>query len=564
MNRREFIELLLAAAGGLLSGGSFSARDWCLRNFYREFILSREYQFPFPREFVGLPRVIFLKSRLSLRKKLDPAAVFYHATESRFQPIFIVDLLTRERVDLKIVAASSPFLTPAVVEKEAKGVKGKVNFIFNLSHFEGDFIYYRVFYRKDKKFHPIMPIAAVRNPWAGRRKIVYFIADTHLFDDWYVRVKGVKDPAEAGLRGEFFKFFFLNVFCRKKLPPHLQNNPYLRNTYHLASSLSLLVKRGEIPHLIVKMGDDVGLQPYRFRRQGLGSNFRENALKVWIRERIIWSLLTPLVPVIQIIGNHDGEAGWERASTRAHGIRSRMMFFQQGGFAEGASPLQDYFSYSLGDEVVFYVLNSVGYVKNEPIKPEMWTLGRRQLKWLENALILDTKASVKFILFHHVIGGLSRNPDGSGRGGYGRGPLFTEEDYARYTSQGVNPERVEQVRITKMAEKFGVKDFLYGHDHIHFFKWIDSNMFALAVGATNEVKEEVFWAKDELGWIREYGTSDELRFLNAPLIEKMEIDLSEGRIIIETFCSSYPDPLSNLKLLSASPADMVDRKVIPI
>ncbi len=115
-------------------------------------------------------------------------------------------------------------------------------------------------------------------------------------------------------------------------------------------------------------------------------------------------------------------------------------------------PLQNFYAWTWGD-ALFVVLDPFRYTlvdsTNVPTSPASWTLGPRQLEWFETTLAASN-ARWKFVLSHHVVGGLV-SPRGRA---YGRGSAI----------EAAQPG-VEQRALHALMEAHGVQFFLYGHDH---------------------------------------------------------------------------------------------------
>lgn len=92
---------------------------------------------------------------------------------------------------------------------------------------------------------------------------------------------------------------------------------------------------------------------------------------------------------------------------------------------------------------------------------------------------------------------------------YGRGPLFTYQDY-----EGVcdHPQQVEKVKLTEVMKENGVDAVFYGHDHIFNVKEIgenslDKTLYGICVGSTKYMGE-ISWYKGEF-WQKFYGNYGE-------------------------------------------------------
>ena len=207
------------------------------------------------------------------------------------------------------------------------------------------------------------------------------------------------------------------------------------------------------------------------------------------------------MPVLFALGNHDGESSWEGTRVRAREWRQKL--FPQptdATYNEGGHPQGNYFGFSWGSDkdnkggAQFLVLDNSGFTGPLPKKPEDWTLGADQFSWFKGALE-RTDPEWRFACFHHVLGGW---PTGSHEGesayAYGRGPLFTAEDY-----QGLaDTSKVEQIKLTELAKTHGLRAFLYGHDHIFKARRIgpganQRDLYGIVAGSTKHVGEFVWW-----------------------------------------------------------------------
>ncbi|MFC2170261.1 hypothetical protein ACFLRM_06860, partial [Acidobacteriota bacterium] len=156
--------------------------------------------------------------------------------------------------------------------------------------------------------------------------------------------------------------------------------------------------------------------------------------------------------------------------------------------------------------ILFIVLDSERYNKSIPRYPKDWTLGEEQKLWFEKSLKYET--DFKFVLYHHVLGGWptgtkETNKDTS----YGRGPLFTLEDYKSLVK---DPNLIEQLEITRLMKNNGVRANFYGHDHVFNTKKISSEfdkerLYGICVGSP-KYWGEMGWYEGDF-WKRYYGDS---------------------------------------------------------
>jgi hypothetical protein len=156
----------------------------------------------------------------------------------------------------------------------------------------------------------------------------------------------------------------------------------------------------------------------------------------------------------------------------------------------------------------------------------------------------------KFICFHNVLGGY---PLGSQKvvGAYGRGPLFTREDYQRIheidPTLNIDLDRVEQIWLTERARETEVRGFIYAHDHIFFARNIGQTksgkkMMGVCAGATTYSGSRVYdniWSNPY--WVAYYGDLYEQppTFLTPPGITVMDIEKSG--VTIKYVCTAPPE-----------------------
>ena len=107
-------------------------------------------------------------------------------------------------------------------------------------------------------------------------------------------------------------------------------------------------------------------------------------------------------------------------------------------------------------DVRFLLLDVNSHLEKKPKEITDWTLGDRQKTMARYILSDGYDVPWKFICYHNTVGGY---PLGSKThpGAYGRGPLFTCEDYAKINeidpSMNINPDNVEQVWLTELSKR---------------------------------------------------------------------------------------------------------------
>ncbi|MCP4249226.1 MAG: hypothetical protein GY778_19455 [bacterium] len=247
--------------------------------------------------------------------------------------------------------------------------------------------------------------------------------------------------------------------------------------------------------------------------------------KRWRLWRRTYSSLLSDIPSFMVLGNHDGEAGyqqqlreeptflqrWSTIERKRHLLNPLPDTYPEGGEDDGwagdpespatggadhgnCSPLQNYFAWRWGD-ALFLVLDVHRYTNvggSPPTYPEEWTLGARQMAWFQEVLS-TSRARWKLVLAHHLVGGygygIIRESDGRLlRNAYGRGG-------ARFARVG------EQGRVTELMKQHGAQLFLYGHDHIFAHQRADEIDFVCCGRPTLLSKR--WW--NTRGWREMYG-----------------------------------------------------------
>ena len=180
----------------------------------------------------------------------------------------------------------------------------------------------------------------------------------------------------------------------------------------------------------------------------LGDNFMLDKWKVvtedTIRERMYsyrrwWDAVCHSIPLYIVLGNHEGEQGWDFDSTPTCLpvllTNARKLYYPNplpDGFYSGDSipePFvdlrEDYYSWEWGN-ALFVALDPYWHTTIKPNNSGNnwdWTLGRAQYDWLK-ATLEASDARFKFVFIHHLVGG---KIDASARGG---------SEYAHYYEWG--------------------------------------------------------------------------------------------------------------------------------
>jgi hypothetical protein len=380
--------------------------------------------------------------------------------------------------------------------------------------------YYQVQYREGggawKALSPRnfkLPNARLQN---GGKIQAIFIGDDHTFDDADVAV--TPDLKATKISGDFFCDFLRNL---RTNPSWLPSNALA----NMANSLSLIkairqILLTEDPDVAINLGDSTGIgAEYRWEAWGLpfqnptSASYDYIARTLWYRMRKAYAGLTPNMPTLMVLGNHDGEEGYNPA--RAYAASWRQKLFTQpdaATYPEGGHPNGNYYALTLGadeknrDGVQFIMLDVMGAMTALPRTVEDWTLGPDQRLWLENVQA-DGTHEWSFACQHHVLGGWPAPPaENDPRAiAYGRGNLFTTKDYAGYGDS----KKIEQVQLSELGRASRLRGIIYGHDHIFKVTRLGDgktnyDLQGVCAGSPKALSETEWWTGTY--WQKHYGS----------------------------------------------------------
>ncbi len=203
------------------------------------------------------------------------------------------------------------------------------------------------------------------------------------------------------------------------------------------------------------------------------NNYRD-ALPQYLAQRYYFGTQSRAVPLLLVLGNHDGESpskgAGEAMAVWANGMRKE--YFpnpEPDGFYSGnstphprAGPLEDFYAFEWGD-ALFVALDPYWF-SNERDR-DNWgrSLGRTQYDWLARTLA-TSHARFTFVFVHNLVGGETRE----GRGGaeasqffeWGGRDLDGRDTFAQHRPGWPSP--IHEL----LARRGGVVVF-HGHDHFY-------------------------------------------------------------------------------------------------
>ncbi len=198
--------------------------------------------------------------------------------------------------------------------------------------------------------------------------------------------------------------------------------------------------------------------------------------------RSFYQISSHSVPLFIALGNHEGEAGWNRVGNRIDSsnniaiwdVIDRKKYFMNpapDAFYSGDTSHQafvgqreNYYSWTWGD-ALFIVLDPYWYTSTKPdsLHGWRWTLGKTQYDWMKKTLEDNDSKKFKFVFAHQIIGG---DPDGRGgvefadRYEWGGKSLNGEDSFAFYRPGWYKP-------IKDLLKEHKVNIFFHGHDHFY-------------------------------------------------------------------------------------------------
>ncbi|MDP2913997.1 MAG: metallophosphoesterase [Candidatus Aminicenantes bacterium] len=573
LKRREFVKL--GGAGLLLTGLDlktlFGLPAESAASPFTEQLTSQEFPFPYdPAVFEAAERISNVR-----RSGLDPS-------------VWLTDLnllvKSGKTLDIKVLVADRREALATTMDVQSfTGVKDSLD--LQIRGHDSPRLYYQVQYRVGQAAWKALPPRNFKLPNAklqnGGQINAFFIGDDHNFDDGSISVP--PEYIQTKITGDYFYDFMNKLRSNRNWEPIPPLDRFHFSFYLLHGLYHILAS--EDPDFIVNLGDSTGIGAnYRWEQWGLPfKNLTEKdydyiARVLWIRSRKTFSAVTPNMPVYWALGNHDGDEAWSEARVQAKLYRQKYFQFPTSvTYPEGGHPDGNYFAFTWGaDEknrggAQFIILDVLGFNPSVPKKIEEWTLGAEQLRWFEDVLSRND-SEWSFACYHHVLGGWPASADEVHNDYvYGRGPLFTSQDYASYA----DPAKIEQVKLTELGKKYGLRAFIYGHDHIFYAKRIGEgtnkkDLYGVCAGSTKYIGERTWWRMPF--WRKHYGDGFKVHpdFYGPSGITRLSLKSDQARFdylgIKRTPFSNTPDKdgleatiYSSLILTNPAPAMQIDK-----
>ncbi len=242
--------------------------------------------------------------------------------------------------------------------------------------------------------------------------------------------------------------------------PHLDTNSN-------PSSYSLTLQNilGKCPDFLIDLGDI-------FMSEKLAVVNQTNITARHLLYRPYFGATCHSVPLYLVIGNHEGELGWQLNGTATSmpvmTSNTRKIFYPNplpNSFYTGDTIAENfvglrgnYYAWEWGN-ALFVVLDPYWYTLTKP--GWGWTLGAAQYNWFKKTITQST-AKFKFVFCHQLVGGNGND----GRGGAEFVDFFEMGGENADTTYGFTTNRPGWGDpVHKLMKDNGVNVFFHGHDH---------------------------------------------------------------------------------------------------
>jgi hypothetical protein len=256
--------------------------------------------------------------------------------------------------------------------------------------------------------------------------------------------------------------------------PHMDTNS-LVDAYNLTLQNIL----GKKPDFLLDLGDI-------FMSEKLPSKTQANITARHVLYRPLLGSVCHSVPLYLVLGNHEGECGWNGTGTSGSlatmAANTRKLYYANplpDSFYSGDSIAEpfvglrgNYYSWEWGD-ALFIVLDPYWYTSGTSHLEWGWTLGEAQYEWFSR-VISQSNAKFKFIFCHQLVGGNGSD----GRGGSEFAMYYENGGLNSDSTWGFTAHRPGWSRTVHelMLENRG-SIFFHGHDHCYAKQPLDGLIY---------------------------------------------------------------------------------------
>ena len=267
---------------------------------------------------------------------------------------------------------------------------------------------------------------------------------------------------------------------------HINPNPYPIAAVSVPAFQNAVLDN---PDLLITLGD-----VYVPSWQGIFPSFpfwseQDAAYDHWSRVRGVLDNCAHSAGFLYVMGNHDGESGWDIALPQyGYSRNGRLAYLptpDASTYPEGGDPYGRYGAFTWGD-ALFVWLDSQGFCTVDPLDVQdnsLYLLGTEQRDFLE-ATLANSTATWKFVMAHHLFGG-----NDTWERGYGRG-------------NGNSAHLYDHLMVRDLMVQYGAQFYLYGHDHLWTVSENDGISYVCGGNSYNCVWEDI--AKPKLAPYVEY------------------------------------------------------------
>lgn len=254
----------------------------------------------------------------------------------------------------------------------------------------------------------------------------------------------------------------------------IEADPHFDDASSIEVYKKALVEMGKLdPDFMMDLGDASMAEKL--------SKTNEAILERFQLVRSYWDDIGHSVPIFMVLGNHDGEAGWN--SSFISKIRDEYFINPKG--------LTDFiYTFTWGD-VRIISINPYEYHDKKPKGDNWeWSLGKEQYDWLEETL-KKNKSKHTLLFIHNLVGGISR----ANRGGKDAAQLYEwgGDEFKTYRHGWKQP-------IHDMLVEYGIDIVFHGHDHFYAKEELDGIIYQLVPQPSLGRKQNINNLKPESGY----------------------------------------------------------------
>ena len=201
-------------------------------------------------------------------------------------------------------------------------------------------------------------------------------------------------------------------------------------------------------------------------------------------------------PLFIVLGNHEGEQGWQLNSTGRNkavwSTLARKYYYlnpEPNDFYSGSTTVEDfvglrqnYYSFEWGD-ALFIAIDPYWYTTRNPMASKNnwdWTIGDEQYKWLKKTLE-ESNAKFKFIFCHNMTTGTNNYACGgiefvdydiAGNGSFEWGGQNEDGSWGLSSKRPTWDKPIHQLMVDN-----NVSALFHGHDHVFFHQELDGIVY---------------------------------------------------------------------------------------